>query len=211
MEQVVHITTITADTHFGHGNIIRYERPHLLSCGDLTSDGQWVSKEIKNLRTRQMDDLLIDNWNSVVEPSDNVLHLGDFAFDNVESYLKRLNGHIYFVTGNHDRQMLDYIHRHKQNKVTHLGNLKDIKTELFSATVCHFAMRVWNRSHYGQYHLYGHSHGNLPETNDSLSMDVGVDAAFKRFGKLRPFTIREIQEILNKRTFVPVDHHGSYN
>jgi hypothetical protein len=35
--------------------------------------------------------------------------------------------------------------------------------------------RFWNRSHHGAWHLYGHSHGNLPDTPTSLSMDVGVD------------------------------------
>jgi hypothetical protein len=28
--------------------------------------------------------------------------------------------------------------------------------------LCHYAMRVWNRSHHGAWHLYGHSRGNLP-------------------------------------------------
>jgi hypothetical protein len=36
-------------------------------------------------------------------------------------------------------------------------------------------MRVWNRSHHGSWHLYGHSHGRLPEPPTLLSMDVGVD------------------------------------
>ena len=39
--------------------------------------------------------------------------------------------------------------------------------------LCHYAMRVWSRSHYGALQLYGHSHGNLP--GDSQSCDVGVD------------------------------------
>jgi calcineurin-like phosphoesterase family protein len=39
--------------------------------------------------------------------------------------------------------------------------------------LCHYAMRVWDRSHYGSMHLYGHSHGHLPDYGKS--MDVGVD------------------------------------
>ena len=36
-------------------------------------------------------------------------------------------------------------------------------------------MRVWHQSFRGAWHLYGHSHGKLPEDPASLSMDVGVD------------------------------------
>jgi calcineurin-like phosphoesterase family protein len=36
-------------------------------------------------------------------------------------------------------------------------------------------MRVWNQSHRGALHLYGHSHGTLPDDANSKSFDVGVD------------------------------------
>ena len=39
--------------------------------------------------------------------------------------------------------------------------------------LCHYALRVWDRAHYGSWHLYGHSHGQLPSLG--LSLDVGVD------------------------------------
>jgi calcineurin-like phosphoesterase family protein len=39
--------------------------------------------------------------------------------------------------------------------------------------LCHYGLRVWDRSHHGALHLYGHSHGTLP--GDSQSLDVGVD------------------------------------
>lgn len=36
--------------------------------------------------------------------------------------------------------------------------------------LCHYAMRVWNHSSHGAWHLYGHSHGRLPSVDASLSM-----------------------------------------
>ena len=36
-------------------------------------------------------------------------------------------------------------------------------------------MRVWNKSHRGAWHLYGHTHGNLPDDIETLSTDVGTD------------------------------------
>ena len=52
--------------------------------------------------------------------------------------------------------------------------------------LCHYAMRVWSRSHHGAIHLYGHSHGNLP--GDSQSCDVGVDC-----WDFAPVSIEEIR------------------
>ena len=51
-------------------------------------------------------------------------------------------------------------------KTQHVGQ----KVEIF---LCHYAMRVWNKSHWNVPHLYGHSHGNLP--SQGLSFDIGVD------------------------------------
>ena len=51
----------TADTHFGHGNIIKY-----------------CNRPFKN--HLEMDDELIRRWNNVVSNEDEVYHLGDFEF-----------------------------------------------------------------------------------------------------------------------------------
>jgi hypothetical protein len=56
-----------------------------------------------------------------------------------------------------------------------LSNVAEISIYGQPVVICHYAVRVWNRSHHGAWHLYGHSHGNIPDTPTSLSMDVGVD------------------------------------
>lgn len=77
----------TSDTHWGHKNIIKFcSRP-------------WNNVE-------EMDQGLIENWNSVVKETDIVFHLGDFAFatnGRWKQILEQLNGHIYLILGNHDR------------------------------------------------------------------------------------------------------------
>ena len=74
---------IISDTHFNHKKIQEYcDRP----------DG-WQN-------------LIIQNWNSVVKPDDVVIHLGDFSFgpkDIVKPIVDKLNGTIFMVKGNHDR------------------------------------------------------------------------------------------------------------
>lgn len=78
----------TSDSHHFHSNILKYcNRPF----GSV----------------EEMNEALVNNWNSVVNPDDHVYHLGDFCFGNVEKWNwclepGRLNGHIHLILGNHD-------------------------------------------------------------------------------------------------------------
>lgn len=145
-------TFFTADTHFGHSNIIKYcKRPY--SCA------------------QEMNEMLIKNWNDVVTPSDTVYHLGDFAFDNnPEKYLCRLNGQKFLIKGNHDKKPCFVL-----PGWTHVYDYKEIKIEKQTIILFHYALRVWNKSCHDSWSLYGHSHGKLPDDPMSLNMDVGVD------------------------------------
>ena len=80
-------TWFTADTHFGHANIIKYcDRPF---------------DSVESMRTG-----LIKRWNAVVAPDDRVLVLGDFALGRIDEtlgVLAELNGTKDLIVGNHDR------------------------------------------------------------------------------------------------------------
>jgi calcineurin-like phosphoesterase family protein len=90
----VHNTWFTSDTHFGHTKILEYE------------------KEARPFNSvEQMNECLIDRWNSVVRPCDTVYHLGDFCFGrrNIEIAAK-LNGKKNLILGNHDTYAIgDYL------------------------------------------------------------------------------------------------------
>lgn len=83
---------VTSDTHFEHNNIIKYcNRPF---------QTYW-----------EMDNTLVENWNSVVKQGDYVYHLGDVFMEAPrgegsrlyrDNLLKRLNGRITLILGNHD-------------------------------------------------------------------------------------------------------------
>lgn len=78
----------TSDTHFCHANIIKF-------CGRPFKD------------VEEMNEKLIDNWNSTVGPNDIVYHLGDFCFAGSaawHSLLGQLNGRIHLILGNHDEK-----------------------------------------------------------------------------------------------------------
>lgn len=81
------LVRFTSDQHFNHFNIIEYTK-----------------RPFKTLH--EMNNVLIENWNSVVSVNDIVFHLGDLAFKNGEIHLsrlvKKLNGRIILIKGNHD-------------------------------------------------------------------------------------------------------------
>ena len=83
---------VTSDTHFGHTNILDFKD----SEGNLVRDFSSV---------QEMDECLVENWNSVVKPGDKVYHLGDVFFgpkENFKALWPKLNGSKRLVVGNHD-------------------------------------------------------------------------------------------------------------
>lgn len=79
-------TFFISDTHFGHKNILEYE------------------KDARPFKTvEEMNECIIERWNSVVKPKDIVYHLGDFAFGKHNiSIAEHLNGDKRLIIGNHD-------------------------------------------------------------------------------------------------------------
>jgi len=178
----------TADTHAFHANIIKHcHRP-------------FDSVE-------EMNETLIDHINERVGENDTLYHLGDFSFGprrSIEIQMERAVEfrkaikckRIVLIEGNHDhltpvpqfRRLFDRIHPMLQ--------IHDTTTNQ-KIVLCHFAMRVWNASHYGRWHLYGHSHGRLEEqefSQNSFSFDVGVDCH-----DFYPINSNEVAEEMQRR------------
>ena len=63
----------------------------------------YCGRPFKN--AEHMNELLADNWNSVVKPGDIVYHLGDVFMGDKEkfkAFWPRLNGKKRLIVGNHD-------------------------------------------------------------------------------------------------------------
>ena len=113
------INWFTSDTHFGHGNIMKYcKRVQFMNARERDVMARGNEEEIKNLRlspesVHKMDEALTDLWNARVKKDDTVYFLGDFCFKHsseapnanpFEFYKDRLNGRIVFICGNHDNR-----------------------------------------------------------------------------------------------------------
>ena len=156
-----------SDPHFGHSNVIRY------------SNRPFSSAE-------EMDKVLIDNWNSTVKQNDEIYVLGDFSFKDPKNYFNKLNGRKYLIKGNHDR-----VKDHKDLGWEWIKDYYELKYNNYLFVLMHYSMRTWNKSHYGSFHLFGHSHNTLKGMGRSC--DVGVDAQ-----NFKPVSIEEIKERLSK-------------
>jgi calcineurin-like phosphoesterase family protein len=187
-------TFFTSDSHFGHSRIIEYCNRPFQSADE-------------------MNKTQIDNWNEIITDDDIVYHLGDFAFGSdefVDYIIDQLNfKHLHFIKGNHDKPFVSWYKKTlaKNNKLSQYVSLYDSYHEVringIDFTLNHYAQRVWNKSHHGAFHLYGHSHGTLPDDPNSLSFDCGVDCH-----SYRPISFERVKEIMEKKRFLSVDHHG---
>lgn len=172
-----------ADSHFGHGNLIEKINRPFSSIAD-------------------MNETLIKNWNEIVPVNGNVYILGDFAWGSPEYARRialRLNGFKYFIRGNHDPEKLERAEGAFQ-WIKDLYELKvqdpEVRGKVQRITLCHYCMRVWPASHWGTWHLCGHSHGRLEEARrDSIKgglvLDVGVDVC-----DYKPISYEEVKQIM---------------
>jgi calcineurin-like phosphoesterase family protein len=185
-------TFFTSDMHFGHNNIFKYtKRP-------------WTN-------TKEMNEILIKNWNNTIGLKDRIFHLGDFCWGykflkDAEPILRRLNGIKFFILGNHDDALKDKAREIYLDKYANLNSfilppLYEEKINGIGITMCHYAMRTWNKSHFGAWQLYGHSHGSLQDDPNLMSMDVGIDC----HPEYRPFSFDEVKEHMSNKTFKPIE------
>lgn len=143
----------TADTHFGHGRIIQY-------CNRPFSSHE------------EMDEVMMERFNSVLRPGDLLYHLGDVCWSNfplIDKFFKRLNTkEVFLVKGNHDPR-----HIVKLRDWRRVWDQTDLVVGGKSFALSHYPMVTWKGRHYGGFHLYGHVHGKY--VHPLRAMDVGVD------------------------------------
>lgn len=131
---------VLSDLHLGHANIIDY-----------------CSRPFPNVAT--MNKVLIDNWNTAINPDDTVVYLGDLSMSDdigrLLDWVDRLNGDIQFVIGDHDTVVppnLPETAIHSTYRFTYRG-------------VPFFAVHdpAEGPGNFAGWVLHGHHHNNHPE------------------------------------------------
>lgn len=209
----------TSDTHFGHGNIIKYchrpflgqqDREALEANGGTWHDGEWKGKTSPRWRmsreaVEMMDETMISAINTNVGVNDTLWHLGDFAMPGKSQYDRRCRYYrdrlhcqnINLVWGNHDQRSIGNLFSNTHSKLM-------ITAEKQKIVLCHEAFAIWDQCHRGAWNLYGHSHATVEAWMDKIipgrrSIDVGVDNAYKFFGEFRPFSMEDLRKIMKTR------------
>ncbi len=84
-------TWFIGDTHLGHQNILKYEP---------------IARPFNNIT--EMNEAIVERWNTVVKKHDKVYHLGDFAFGRHNIAIAgQLQGQKRLILGNHDAYPAD--------------------------------------------------------------------------------------------------------
>lgn len=194
----------TSDTHYGHSNIVKG-----------TTKWEGTVDRCRDFDTlEEHNETLIKSINSLVKHDDVLYHLGDWSFgghENIKKFRDRLEcREIHLVFGNHDQHIepINSPYRELFTSCSHKLelNLKIdcMKTNKFGKQLIflsHYSHQVWNKSHHGAIHLFGHSHGTLKGIGKS--MDVGVDT-----NNLYPYHLDEILDIMKNIKTEIVDHHN---
>ena len=168
----------TSDTHFDHTRVIEYSNRPFQTI-------------------EEMNETLITNWNERITERDEVWHLGDFCWsDRAEFFRNQLKGRIHLILGNHDLRRTSI--KDATKLFESVDFVKYLRYNHDKFWLSHYAHRTWPKSNRGSYHLYGHSHNDLPGLN--RSMDVGVDAQ-----NYRPISIDEVISQLKNKGFT--NHH----
>lgn len=146
----------------------------------------------------EMNELMIQEWNSTVKPEDVVYCVGDFAMSNaknIKSVLGRLNGELHMITGNHDKVIKSDYSLQKY--------FKTIQTELDVSVagqryfIYHYPIFEWNGFYHGVIHIHGHVHGKMNNVLHYNSVDVGIDARSDNL--MRPFSLEEVLQKVQKQ------------
>ena len=138
------MTYFTSDLHFGHENILRYDKRPFSSI-------------------KEHDEELIKRWNAKVKPGDTVYILGDFSWLNAretEELIKRLNGTKFLIKGNHDRWCKDAACK---KLFQGIYDYKTITDGDKSVVMSHYPILFYQNQHRNSVLLYGHVHNTREE------------------------------------------------
>lgn len=133
---------LCSDTHFCHDRSFLYEPRGFSSI-------------------EEHDNTIFQHWNEVIDSNDEVYFLGDFMlndYDKAIDYIKRLNGKIHVICGNHDGNSKIELYKTCPNIVS-IEYATMIKKGKYSFFLSHYPCMVHNMKDSKKiWSIHGHTH-----------------------------------------------------
>lgn len=154
---------VISDTHFGHENILKF----------IDKDGSYFRGDLFN-SVQEMNETMVDNWNSVVKDGDKVYHLGDVFFGPKEDFKNlwsRLKGSKRLIVGNHD----DIKFMSAGGFFKRIGMwrvLPEFNMTLTHVPIDQSSLKVWGEYGEDSLNVHGHIHQNPSPTDRHRCVSV---------------------------------------
>lgn len=142
-----------SDLHFFHGNL------------NQSMDGRGFSS------VEEMNEMMIEKWNSKVKPGDDVVILGDFSIGKgtqTNEILARLKGRKFLIKGNHDRYLDD--RKFDEKHFIWIKDYMEVSDNKRKVILSHYPTFCYNGQYRYEkdgtpktYMLYGHVHNSYDE------------------------------------------------
>ena len=163
-------TWVTSDLHFGHKKIMEYE-PIRQQLGTTIDE---------------VDEGLIETWNSMIAPEDHVLVLGDVCMQKKHLHkCARLNGKKILIVGNHDLlNWKDYIE---------IGGFVDVRGSYAFERVIFSHYPIHNNEFRFRVRANVHGHTHSMHLDEPHYYNVCLDA-----NDLKPILLNDLMEQINK-------------
>ena len=157
---------VVSDLHFDHENIIRFCNRPFRSA-------------------REMNRVLVDNWNGAVGNGDVVYYLGDLTYGrgrrSIDFWLSKLNGEIRFIRGNHDTDII--------TKAEVVKNRLPIRYRGHNFLLMHDPYRP---PHYNGWIIHGDKHNNNPKKYPHINNKNRTINVCAEFTGYAPMNLDEI-------------------
>jgi calcineurin-like phosphoesterase family protein len=161
----------SADFHLHHFNVLKY-----------------CNRPFQNVA--EMNETIIKNVNSVAIQSDTLYHLGDFTMtDNykiIADFAKQIQCKKVFICGNHDKRK-NLVKLKEDGIIEAWYDTYGLFYKDRYIWLSHYSHRVWDQSHKGSWHLFGHTHNKMP--SHGLSFDAGVDS-----NNYKPYSFDDVEK-----------------
>lgn len=151
---------LSSDLHFGHNREFIYG-----------------ARGFSNVE--EMNEAIVERFNSVIKEDDDLYLLGDLMLgdNNNIDYVKRLNGRIHIVLGNHDGDTREQLYKTLPN-VVEIEKAIHLRYKKLYFYLSHFPAITENFDNINWWNLHGHIHSNQIQAYPQYpaTLHVGVDA-----------------------------------